>query len=101
MLQPDAWKDQWMIYLRHSGIGSCSKLGAEGYSSYQDTFVWGKIHSYVMTVKTANLAHLFHFLCQDVTQWLPIGVISLGNMAVVVGNQMQERIMYVLHCDIS
>jgi len=32
------------------GVGSCSKLGG-GYLSYQDTFVWEKLHSFGVTVK--------------------------------------------------
>jgi len=33
----------------NSGIGNCLKLG--GYLSYQNTFVWRKLHSYGVIVK--------------------------------------------------
>jgi len=37
--------------MQHNGIGSYSQLGGWGYLSYQDTFVWKKIHSYGVKVK--------------------------------------------------
>jgi len=41
----------WRDFIIHtSGVGSCSKVG--GYLSYQDTFVWRKLHYYGVTVKT-------------------------------------------------
>jgi len=40
------------LNVRSSGVGSCSKWA--GYLSYQDTFVWRKLHSYGVTVKTGQ-----------------------------------------------